>query len=186
MYRYSSQLPNKAHFRREKLNTHVSLERCRCSKASRPRELRDSSTSGPSMMSSLNGWALTINLWLSAPRDNTTPLSSLDNTERLEKREIQREKQRETGESDAKTRQHNRAEVTQRNTINHAYVRLFSECHCALSDQRDTHGSVGGSAMSTSGTSKRGFRGFNSFIFTRVIFPCSLYSSNSKCTCKQQ
>ncbi len=185
MYRYSSQLPNKAYFRREKPNTHVSLRRRRCSKASRPRELRDSSTSGPSMMSSLNGRALTINLWLSAPRDNTMPLSSLDNTERLEK-ERYRERNKERQGYQMQKKQQNRAEVTRRNTINHACVRLFSECHCALSDQRHTHGSVGGSAMSTSGTSKRGFRGFNSFIFTRVIFPCSLYSSNSKCTCKQQ
>lgn len=39
------------------------------------------------MISSLKGRALTISLWLSDPRDKTTPLSSLDSTERLNRTE---------------------------------------------------------------------------------------------------
>lgn len=137
---------------KEKAETYVSLRSCRCSKARRPRELSESSNSDPSMMSSLNGRALTINLWLSAPRDSTTPFSSLDSTDKL----IQTP----------------------------AFLMYSATAHMHKADLLvNTYGWVGGSPTNTSGTSKRGFRGLSSFIFTRVMLPCSLYNSNSKWTC---
>lgn len=67
--------------------SHVSLRILRCSKASRPREFSDISTSRPSMMSNRKGRALTMTLWVSAPRDRTTPFSSWDRRDRLRQRE---------------------------------------------------------------------------------------------------
>lgn len=63
--------------------SHVSLRILRCSKASRPREFTDISTSRPSMMSNRKGRALTMTLWDSAPRDRTTPFSSWDRRDML-------------------------------------------------------------------------------------------------------
>lgn len=67
--------------------SHVSLRILRCSKASRPRELRDISTSRPSMMSRRKGRALRMTRWDSTPRDSTTPFSSWDKRDMLWKRE---------------------------------------------------------------------------------------------------
>lgn len=67
--------------------SHVSLRILRCSKASRPRELRDISTSRPSMMSRRKGRALRMTRWDSTPSDRTTPFSSWDKRDMLWERE---------------------------------------------------------------------------------------------------
>lgn len=145
-----------------------------CSKASRPRELRDSSTCGPSMMSRRKGWALRMSLQSSPPRDNTTLCSSWANTDILHWRET---------------------DITPMPThplwtfsILYIHYKTIPECETSIVGwywNEQTHSSVGGSVMRTSGTSYRGLMGFSSLIFTLVMFPWRRYNSSSKSTWTQ-
>lgn len=128
-----------------RVDSHVSLRILRCSKASRPREFSDISTSCPSIMSRRKGRTLTMTLWDSAPRDSTTPFSSWDRTDRLRQRGNRRSSRRISYKI-LKGHIH-----WKRNAPLFLFHRVVAAYMQKLS--RDTHGSVGGSLMSTSGTS---------------------------------